>query len=56
MLLKADMPDGLKPQARQLAAQWRAQSSNNEAIVKTALAYFNRNGFEYTLEPPPVGC
>jgi len=49
------LPDGFNPQARQLAAQWRAQNLSNEAIVKTALAYFNRNGFEYTLEPPPIG-
>ncbi len=27
----------------------------DELIVKAALAYFNRNGFEYTLEPPPLG-
>jgi hypothetical protein len=24
-------------------------------VIKTALGYFNKNAFEYTLEPPPVG-
>jgi transglutaminase-like putative cysteine protease len=27
----------------------------DELIVKKALAYFNQNAFEYTLEPPPLG-
>lgn len=54
------LPRGYNPRARQLAAEWRAQNGSapggvDESIVKTALAYFNRNGFEYTLEPPPLG-
>ena len=27
----------------------------DESLVRTALDYFNRNGFEYTLEPPLLG-
>lgn len=33
----------------------RPPGGGDELIVKAALAYFNRNGFEYTLEPPPLG-
>ena len=49
------LPRGYDPQARQLAAEWRARSSSEFAVVQTALAYFNQNGFTYTLEPPPLG-
>jgi transglutaminase-like putative cysteine protease len=49
------LPRGYNPQARQLAAEWRARSGNDLALVRTALAYFNQNGFTYTLEPPPLG-
>jgi transglutaminase-like putative cysteine protease len=49
------LPRGFNPRAKQLAAEWRAQNSSDAAIVQTALIYFNRNGFSYTLEPPPLG-
>lgn len=56
------LPEGYNPRARQLAAEWRAQITNppsplppDELIVKAALTYFSGNGFEYTLEPPPLG-
>jgi len=49
------LPEGYNPRTRQLAEAWRAQNNNDVEIVKTALSYFNRNGFEYTLEPPPLG-
>jgi protein-glutamine gamma-glutamyltransferase len=48
------LPSGLDPRARQLAAQWRASTGDNAAIVQTALRYFNQQGFGYTLEPPPL--
>jgi transglutaminase-like putative cysteine protease len=48
------LPSGLDPRARQLAEQWRASTNNNADIVKTALRYFNQQGFGYTLEPPPL--
>jgi hypothetical protein len=38
-----------------LAAAWRTQNISDEALIKNALAYFNQNAFEYTLEPPPLG-
>ena len=49
------LPQGYNPQARRLAAEWRARSDSDIALVRTALAYFNQNGFEYTLEPPLLG-
>ncbi|MFH0934912.1 MAG: DUF3488 and transglutaminase-like domain-containing protein [Pseudomonadota bacterium] len=49
------LPTDLNPRTRRLAGEWRAQNASNEALVNTALAYFNREGFEYTLEPPLLG-
>ncbi len=49
------MPQQSNPRALQLAAGWKANSTNNAALVRTALSYFNRQGFEYTLEPPLLG-
>ena len=49
------LPDGYNPHARQLAGEWRKQNADDEALVTTALSYFNQNAFEYTLEPPPLG-
>jgi hypothetical protein len=36
--------------------EWRAQNDTPEKLIGTALAYFNRQGFEYTLEPPLLGA
>jgi hypothetical protein len=49
------LPPGYNPRARQLAAEWREQNKSGDAIVRAALGYFNRNNFEYTLEPPLLG-
>ena len=49
------LPRQSNPRAQQLAAEWRANSKDDAAIVNTALAYFNKQGFVYTLEPPPLG-
>jgi transglutaminase-like putative cysteine protease len=49
------LPKGYNPRAKQMAKEWRMQNKNDEAIVQTALGYFNRNGFEYTLEPLLLG-
>ncbi len=48
------LPNNLNPRARELATEWRATLNNDEAIIRTALAYYNREKFEYTLEPPPL--
>jgi transglutaminase-like putative cysteine protease len=49
------LPDGFNPQTRKLANEWRKQSESDEALIQTALRYFNQNNFEYTLEPPRLG-
>jgi protein-glutamine gamma-glutamyltransferase len=49
------LPGKFDPRARQLAAEWRAGSKDDADIVRTALAYFNKQGFSYTLEPPAIG-
>ena len=43
------------PRARKLAADWRATLPDDDAIIRAALNLFNREGFEYTLEPPLLG-
>lgn len=48
------LPPGLNPRAQQLALQWRAEGANDAAVVRAALAHFNRENFRYTLEPPPL--
>lgn len=48
------LPPGLNPRALELAEQWRADGSNDAAVVRAALAHFNRENFRYTLEPPPL--
>ena len=50
------LPRQFDPRAQQLAAEWRAGNKDDAAIVNTALSYFNRQGFIYTLEPPPLGA
>lgn len=49
------LPRQFDPRARQLAAEWRAGSKDDADIVRTALGYFNKQGFVYTLEAPPLG-
>ncbi|MDD2686654.1 MAG: DUF3488 and transglutaminase-like domain-containing protein [Gallionella sp.] len=49
------LPPQLNPKALELAARWRAESRNDDALINTALRHFNREGFRYTLEPPMLG-
>lgn len=55
------LPPSLNPQALRLAADWRTQAAaktggaGDAAVVRAALAYFNQQNFQYTLEPPPLG-
>ena len=49
------LPRQFNPRAQQLAAEWRAASKDDAAIVNTALRYFSKQGFVYTLEPPLLG-
>jgi transglutaminase-like putative cysteine protease len=49
------LPRNLNPRAQKLAQEWRSGLPNDEAIVRTAYSYFNRENFVYTLEPPLLG-
>ncbi len=49
------LPPDADSRARQLAAEWRKRTTDGTALAALALAYFNRNGFSYTLEPPALG-
>ncbi|HYR05941.1 MAG TPA: DUF3488 domain-containing protein, partial [Gallionella sp.] len=40
------LPPSLNPHARELAAQWRSKSMNDDAVVRSALTYFNRQNFQ----------
>ncbi|MCK9199673.1 MAG: DUF3488 and DUF4129 domain-containing transglutaminase family protein [Gallionella sp.] len=46
------LPRALNPRAQRLAGQWRTEGANDAAVTQAALAYFNRENFSYTLEPP----
>jgi transglutaminase-like putative cysteine protease len=49
------LPRQFNPRAQQLAAEWRAGSKDDETLVNTALRYFSKQGFVYTLQPPLLG-
>lgn len=49
------IPDGRSPQARALAAQWRAQGLDPRQIVAAALSRYRTEPFRYTLQPPRLG-
>ncbi|HEX7055458.1 MAG TPA: DUF3488 and transglutaminase-like domain-containing protein [Burkholderiales bacterium] len=50
------LPPGFNPRARELAAQWRAQSRSDTEIVARALAFLRDGQYVYTLEPPLLGA
>jgi transglutaminase-like putative cysteine protease len=49
------LPQGFNPRARELAAEWRAGASSDEALVARALAFLREGRYVYTLEPPLLG-
>ncbi|APG06226.1 transglutaminase [Luteibacter rhizovicinus DSM 16549] len=50
------LPDGIGPQAHELAASWASHYGNDHlAIARAALAMFHDGGFRYTLAPAPLG-
>ena len=49
------LPSGIDPRSRALAQRWRKKyGSNDNTIMLAALDYFHRQGFVYTLQPPPL--
>ncbi|MGD8384200.1 MAG: DUF3488 and transglutaminase-like domain-containing protein [Lysobacterales bacterium] len=53
-LLRAalELPPGFNPRTAAMMAKWRAEEKSDTAIVRRALAFFNRENFHYTLNPP----
>lgn len=48
------LPQGFNPRTRELAARWRAEGRDPDAIVRAALDMFHA-GFSYTLTPALLG-
>lgn len=51
-----ELPEGVNPQARELAQGWRQKSASDAAIVDAAMQYFHTHPFRYTLKPVPLGA
>ncbi|MCF8077967.1 MAG: DUF3488 and transglutaminase-like domain-containing protein [Desulfobacterales bacterium] len=49
------IPPAGNPDARDLAARWQKESRSPAEIVKRALAFFGRQEFVYSLNPPLLG-
>ncbi|MGH8506454.1 MAG: transglutaminase TgpA family protein [Stenotrophobium sp.] len=50
------LPANADPRSRALAAQWRAQQTDDAQIVQQALRMFRSEPFYYTLHPPKLGA
>lgn len=48
------LPAGYHPRARELAAGWAAAGGGPLAIAERALDFYRREGFVYSLTPPPL--
>ncbi len=48
------LPPGFDPRARELAARWRRELGDDEAIARAPLSLFQKDFF-YTLAPPELG-
>ncbi|HET7921240.1 MAG TPA: DUF3488 and DUF4129 domain-containing transglutaminase family protein [Gammaproteobacteria bacterium] len=46
-----ELPAGIDPRARALAAKWRTEARNPAQIVQDALSLFHDQPFRYTLQP-----
>ena len=49
------LPPGFNPRAAALAAQWRAEASDDADIVRRAIEFLRAGRYNYTLEPPLLG-
>ncbi len=47
--------DSVSPAVRELAQSWAATSTDPRAVLKTALEYFQQQGFRYSLSPGEYG-
>lgn len=51
--LALQLPTGINPRSRKIAASWKGESPDR--IVERALAWYRDNPFRYTLTPPLLG-
>lgn len=49
------VPANANPRATALAAQWRAESAGDEAVLARAIEFLKRGRYAYTLEPALTG-
>ena len=49
------VPAGSNPRAAALAAQWRAESASDEAVLARAIDFLRQGRYAYTLEPALLG-
>ncbi|HSD96413.1 MAG TPA: DUF3488 and transglutaminase-like domain-containing protein [Sulfuricaulis sp.] len=49
------LPLNISPRTRALAEQWRRENGNPLPVAQSALDYFRRENFYYTLSPPLLG-
>jgi transglutaminase-like putative cysteine protease len=56
-ILRANLqlPDGINPRSRELAAEWRRMLGDDEAVIRQMLNHFRQQAFIYTLTPPLLG-
>ncbi|MFC1516389.1 DUF3488 and DUF4129 domain-containing transglutaminase family protein [Thermodesulfobacteriota bacterium] len=50
-----DLPEQGNPMARKLAREWSSRADTPEKVIESALNFFRKNNFVYTLNPPLLG-
>jgi transglutaminase-like putative cysteine protease len=50
------LPPEVNPRARELARKWRAAAHSDAEVLAQALAFLQRGGYVYTLDPPLLGA
>jgi len=48
------LPASAHPRSRELAARWRAEARDDNAVIQAALAHFAADPYAYTLTPPAL--
>ncbi len=49
------LPEGYNPRSVALARELRHRHGDERGVIEAVLTLFNREGFTYTLSPPPLG-
>lgn len=51
-----ELPEGSNPRTLELIDQWRGSVSDDAALIRQALQYFNQQPFHYSLDAPLLGA